>query len=86
MQHDAVNEKDAIYLYSKTTGYMKGWARETKGYFEGLAYLKVEINSASLPGVSEMTVNTNTFDVWLAENPEVLKKIAESYVKPEWTR
>lgn len=86
MQHESVTEKDQLYIYSKATGYMKAWARETKDYFQGLAYLKVEINSKNLPGVSDMTINTNTFDVWKADNPEVLKKIAEQFVQPEWTR
>lgn len=27
-----------------------------------------------------------TFDVWQADNPEVLKKIVETYIQPEWTR
>lgn len=86
MQYDAVNENDELYIYSKTTGYMKAWARETKDSFTGLAYLKVQINSKSLPGISDMTINTNTFDVYQADNPEVLKKIAETFVQPEWTR
>lgn len=86
MQYDAVNENDELYIYSKTTGYMKAWAQETKDSFTGLAYLKVQINSKSLPGISDMTINTNTFDVYQADNPEVLKKIAETFVQPEWTR
>lgn len=86
MQHEAVMENDELYIYSKTTGYMKAWAQETKTRFQGLAYLKVTVNSKSLPGVSDMTINTNTFDVWQADNPEVLKKIAEQFVQPEWTR
>lgn len=87
MQHDAVTENDELYIWSKTTGYMKAWAGETKeNRFTGLAYFRVTINSKALPGVSEMVINTNTFDVWQADNPEVLKKIAETFVQPEWTR
>ncbi len=85
-QHDAVKDTDELYIYSKATGYLKAWAQETKARFEGLAYLKVAINAKTLPGISEMTINTNTFDVWQADNPEVLKKIAESFIHPEWTR
>lgn len=85
-QHDAVKDTDELYIYSKATGYLKAWAREIKEPYEGLAYLKVGINAKTLPGISEMTINTNTFDVWQADNPEVLKKIAESFIHPEWTR
>lgn len=85
-QHDAVKDADELYIYSKATGYLKAWAQETKARFEGLAYLKVAVNAKTLPGIAEMTINTNTFDVWQADNPEVLKKIAESFIHPEWTR
>lgn len=85
-QYDAVKDADELYIYSKATGYLKAWARETKGPYEGLTYLKVQINAKTLPGISDMTINTNTFDVWQADNPEVLKKIAESLIHPEWTR
>lgn len=85
-QHDAVNNGDTLYIYSPKTGYLSARARETKGEFEGLAYLMVRIDSKNLPGISEMTINTNTFDVWQAENPEVLKEIAEAFIQPEWTR
>lgn len=85
-QHDAVEANDELYIYSKATGYLKARAQETKTRFEGLAYLKVAINAKTLPGISEMTINTNTFDVWQADNPVVLKKIAESFIHPEWTR
>jgi len=85
-QHDTVEANDELYIYSKATGYLKAWARETRGVYEGLAYFKVEINSKTLPGISEITINVNTFDVWQADNPEVLKKIAESFIHPEWTR
>lgn len=86
MQHDAVTENDELYIWSKTTGYMKARAGEDKHEFFGLAYFRVTLNSKALPGVSEMVINTNTFDVWPADHPEVLKKIAESFIQPEWTR
>jgi hypothetical protein len=85
-QHDAVETNDELYIYSKATGYLKAWAQQTKGVFEGMAYLKVAINAKTLPGISEMTINTNTFDVWQADNPVVLKRIAENFIHPEWTR
>lgn len=87
MQYDTISKGDELYIYSKTTGYMKAWAGEDKKErLGGLAYFKVSINSKSLPGVSEMTINLNTFDAYLADNPEVLKKIAQTFVQPEWTR
>lgn len=86
MQYGDINENDELYIYSKTTGYMKAWAMETRTGWQALSYFKVGINSKSLPGVSEMTINLNTFDAYQADNPEVLKKIAESFIQPEWTR
>lgn len=86
MQYDTISKGDELYIYSKTTGYMKAWAAEDKHEFFGLALFQVNINSKSLPGVSAMTINLNTFDAYLADNPEVLKKIAETFVQPEWTR
>lgn len=85
-QYDAVKDTDELYIYSKATGYLKAYAQETKGQFEGLAYLKVYINAKTLPGISDMTINTNTFDVWRADNLDVLKRIAESFIDPEVTR
>lgn len=86
-QHDAVEANDELYIYSKATGYLKAWARETKtGRLGELAYLKVQINAKTLPGISDMTINTNIFDVWQADNPVVLKKIAESFIHTEWAR
>lgn len=86
MQYDDVEIDEELILYSKGTGYLKAWADETKKSFEGLAFLKVGLNSAVLPGISGMTVNTNTFDVWKAENPEALKRVADAFLKPEYTR
>lgn len=87
MQYDAVNENDELYIYSPATGYLKAWAQESKtGRLGELAYLDVSINAKTLPGVSGMTINTNLFDVWKADNPVVLKKIADTFIKPEWTR
>lgn len=87
MQYDTISKGDELYIYSKTTGYMKAWAGEDKKErLGGLALFQVNINSKALPGVSAMTINLNTFDAYLADNPEVLKKIAAMYIQPEWTR
>lgn len=86
MQYDTISNGDELYIYSKTTGYMKAWANETKGRHDGLALLHVTVNSKALPGIDQMRINTNTFDVYQADNPEVLKKIAETFVQSEWTR
>lgn len=87
MQYDDITKNDELYIYSPTLGYLKAWALEDKTErFGGLAYFKVSINSKTLPGVSEMTINLNTFDAYKSDNPEVLKKIAETFIKPEWER
>ena len=86
MMHGNFTEKQEILLYSKQFGWIRGWSRENKGEFEGLAYLKVEINSKAMLGVSEMTINVNTWEVYDANNVEALKLIAKTVTVPEWTR
>ena len=86
MMHDDLTDKQEILLYSKQFGWIRGWSRETKQQFEGLAYLKVEINSKAMLGVSEMTVNVNSWEVYDAESVEALKLIAKTVTVPEWTR
>lgn len=86
MQYDDITKGDELFIYSPATGYMKAWAEEDKEEFSGLAYFKVSINSKTLPGVSEMTINLNTFDAYQATNPEVLRRIADTFIKPEWER
>lgn len=86
-QHDDVKKNDEIYIWSKTTGFMLAHAAETKeNRITGLAYFRVYLNSKALPGVTEMVINVNTWDVWLATNPEVLRKIADSFIRPEYER
>lgn len=80
-----IKKNDKLVIHSEKTGFIHGWALQDK---EGLgdAYLEVAINSASLPGVSKLTINVNTFDVWKADNVEALQRIAGYFLRPEYTR
>lgn len=84
--HDSVKNGQEILLHSPQFGWIRGWAREDKGEYEGLAYFKVEINSKAMLGVSEMTINVNTWEVYDADDVEALKKIAKTVTVPEWVR
>jgi hypothetical protein len=86
MQNDDLVAGQAIYLFHKTIGYVAGFSAEDKRKREGLAYLRVHVNSANLPAISEMVVNTNSWDVWDAENIEVLKSLARNAVRPDVVR
>ena len=84
--HTDVKNGDELILVQSKLGFVRGWAAEDKGQLEGLAYLSVHVNSAELPGVSEMTVNVNSWDVTHANAPVILKKIAEKYVRMDLVR
>lgn len=82
-----VKKGDTLIIRSQTTGYMRAWAEEDKSNSPGdSALLKVMVNSAALPGVTEMEINTNTWDVWLGDDVTVLKKIAEEVLVPDRIR
>lgn len=85
IHEDGIKEKDKLYIFSPTTGFLHALALEDREPF-GWATFRVAINSEALPGIQEMVINTNTFDVWKDDNPEVLKKIAQQYIKPHITR
>ncbi|QDH48111.1 hypothetical protein SEA_DEJAVU_105 [Microbacterium Phage DejaVu] len=84
--HSDVKVDQEILLYSKQFGWIRGWARESKGRFAGLASFQVSINSKAMLGVSEMTINVNTWEVYDAEDVDALKQIAKAVTVPEWTR
>lgn len=86
MLHEEVVKDDKLLIWSEKTGFMWGWAKEDKNEFSGLAYFQVSINAAALPGVNNMSINLNTFDVWKADNPEGLLKVAQHYVKMDVVR
>jgi len=85
-QHLAVAKGDELIIHSPKTGYLRAWALEDRGEYETVALLEVTINSALLPGISRLTINVNTFDVWAYDNIDVLKKIAAEILKPEFSR
>lgn len=86
-KYGPVKVGDAVILYHLKIGFVRGFAREDWEWKAGgLAYFEASINSEVLPGVERMMVNTNQWDVYAADDPEILKKIAQVYVKPFSTR
>lgn len=81
----AIANGDQLWIHSPKTGWMKATAAQDLEAF-GLAYLDVCVNSIRLPGVSRMTINVNTFDVFQQDDVDALQKIANEFVVPEWTR
>lgn len=80
-------EKDSqLILHHKKIGYVRAWAEEKPQGLGGSAYFRVGVNSVNLPGVSEAVINVNTWDVWRADDPKILEKIAKDFVKAEWER
>lgn len=75
-----------LIIFQNDIGYVLAVAPETKGEFEGLAYLRVGVNSANLPGISEMIINTNEWEVHDASSVEILTRIKNQYMRPYSTR
>lgn len=84
--HSDIKNRDELWVHSPKTGWMKATARQDLEEFGGSAFLDVYLASAALPGISQATINVNTFDVWQRDDPEALKKIADHFVKPEYAR
>ena len=81
-----VTMNQALILVQPKIGYVRAWSKEDKPEFDGLAYLRVTVNSDKLPGISEMVINTNQWEVYDANDIEILKKIADASVKQDWYR
>jgi len=82
----SVKKNEKLIVWSKETGFMWAWALEDKLQHDGLSGFMVELNSAALPGIQQAKLDTNKFDVWKANDPEVLEKVAAHYIKLEWVR
>ena len=77
---------DKLILFNSKIGYVRAVAMETKAAFEGLAYFRVGVNAEALPGVSEMVINVNSWDVYPEDDPKVLKDILNMAVPYHLTR
>lgn len=82
-QHDDVTYGDELLIFNKKVGFLAAWAEETKESMTGIATLTVAINSKEFPGVHEMKINTNEFEVWKIENPDAAKALVKAYL-PRW--
>lgn len=86
-KYGPVKQRQGIILYQPKIGFVRGTAKEDwEWHAGGLARFDAYINSELLPGVQEMSVNTNIWEIYADDDPEILKKIAVEYVKPFQTR
>lgn len=75
---------DALILESKKFGFVRAWANEDYSRYAGdLAYFEVNVNSANMPGITQMRINTNHFEIYKDDDPVVLKRILDAHV-PYW--
>jgi hypothetical protein len=85
-QHDDVKVNDKLLAYSPQVGWLHAVSAEDKQAWSGLAYLNVSLNSEKLKGVSEMVISTNSWEIYLASNPEGTEKALAALLKPEYSR
>jgi hypothetical protein len=81
-----IKKNDKLILKSKEIGYVRGWAMEDEPGLGGPAYFKVGVNSVALPGICEMVININFWDVYHEDDPKILKEIMNAYIKPAISR
>lgn len=69
---------EEIILHSEKYGIVRAWAAEDHSVLAGsLSIFRVNVNSESMPGISEMTINTNHWKVYHIDDPEMFKKVLE---------
>lgn len=82
--HDAVEKNDKLIIFNKALGYTYAQALEDKEQYTGSAMLRVAVNSKTLPGVFEMQISVNDWDVWKEESLDGLKQALDSFLKPNY--
>lgn len=86
-KNSPVKKDQAIILVHKELGYVRAWAVDAADFRPGGSSLfRASVNSPVLPGISEAVFNTNIWAVYDEYDPEVLKKIADTFVQPEIER
>lgn len=81
-----IKEGEKLVLSHPEIGYVRATAAEDGPAPIGLAFFRVYVNSSSLPGVSEMVVNVNFWDVFREDDPGLLKGILNAHVPYHMTR
>jgi len=77
---------DKLILFHKKYGFVRAYSAEDQHIFPGgLARLAINVNSENLPGIWEAVINTNEWEIYSADDIKVLKKIADTFVKYEYT-
>jgi len=79
-----IEKGDALIIIHSKFGFVRAWARQDyEPLAGGSASFGVNVNSDSMPGITEMTVNTNQWDVYKIDDPALLQLLLNEYV-PLW--
>lgn len=77
-----VSDGDNVILFHKQVGYVRGKAmQKMPAVAMGSSAFKVYVDSRRLPGIREMVVDVNEWDVYLALSRDVLELIRNEYFK-----
>lgn len=75
---------DPVILVNEKFGFVRAWIREDyERVSGGLATCLVSVNSQNMPGIGDMTINTNQWDIYKADDPALLKLLINEYI-PLW--
>lgn len=84
---DDIKKGTKLILNHPVLGFVRATAAEDYSRMAGAsAVFDVYVNSETLLGVSAMTINTNTWEVYDQDDPEILKKIVDKYLPKESVR
>ena len=78
-----IKKGSALILVHSKFGFVRAWAQDDyERVSGGLASFEVTVNSENMPGVHEMTINTNQWEVYKNDDPKLLKILIEKFVPP----
>lgn len=87
MMNDDVDKGERIIIFNAQIGYMIATAAEPKRTSPGdSAVFRVLLNQRKFPGVSQMDINVNQWDVWSFSNTIALQEVAKEAMPPEYQR
>lgn len=82
-----IKAKDGIIIHNKKLEiYAQAWAMEDCPGLGETALFRVSLNSVDFPGISEMVINLNWWDVYRDDDVYILKRIRDVYLSREIVR
>ena len=87
MATDSIKSQQEIVIYNKQFGFVRAWAKQD---FEkaagGSAIFAVGVNSASMSGIDDMTINVNQWEIYSKDDVDLIKKLLDKFVPYASTR